>query len=165
MIRYIITCPVINIYKLPNNDSIIDTCSTFKENIITGGLPFKGEDGQYWICYISKTGLLRYLPYMDKKKRKYVIELDSFVEKIIKEIKINYIIKKEAKKKHQEVKNELIIIKNNFNENNEEIFLMNNDFFKDDYINLVEKNKIYYQSEENLQILHKNIYNKIFNSK
>ena len=98
MIKYIIACPIINIYKLPKNNSAIDICYNYKELIITGGLPFKGEDGLYWICFIYKNGLLRYLPYIDKKKRKYVIKSDSIMEKIMKEINEIIIIKKNCKK-------------------------------------------------------------------
>ena len=132
MIKYIIACPIINIYKFPKNNSAIDICYNFKELIITGGLPFKGEDGRYWIYFIDKNGLLRYFPYIDENNRKYAINLDSIMEKIIKEIKINYIIKKNSKKKHPVIKNKLTSIKNNFNINNEEI--NNYDFFEKDKI-------------------------------
>ena len=158
MIKYIIACPIINIYKLPKNNSAIDICYNYKELIITGGLPFKGEDGLYWICFIYKNGLLRYLPYIDKKKRKYVIKFDPYTEKIIKEIKINYFNKKKSKKKHREVKNKLINIKNNFNKINEETFLNKVDIF-------LEIKNIYFESENNLQYLYEKIKNIIFNSK
>jgi len=81
--------------------------------------------------------------------------------KLIKEIKINYIIKKKTKKKHPVIKNKLTSIKNNFNINNEEI--NNYDFFKKYKIFLEIKN-IYFVSEEKIQDLYNTINKEIFNS-
>ena len=70
MIEYEVNCDSLDIKALPTNNS--EKVGSFQkgEKILTGGKPIMGDDNNYYVCFISETGLLRYVCYKDQKGKK-----------------------------------------------------------------------------------------------
>ena len=70
MIEYEVNYNSLAIKALPTNNSEIVGYFQKGEKILTGGKPIMGDDNNYYVCYISETGLLRYVCYKDQNGKK-----------------------------------------------------------------------------------------------